>query len=153
MFLKFGKRLQRSEFLFIFYSEGVRIMRYSKDFTDKNLSKFGDSLINFIFSLALSEYLGHPSAGRVPNASLTIALEKSGLLHHVPPRTDKHGKGDIAEAIIAYAWLEKIISIEEAVKILWENLSPEVTHPSRKKEVIGNAFGELLKIIKERLEL
>ncbi|HDD31599.1 MAG TPA: hypothetical protein ENF72_03110, partial [Thermococcus litoralis] len=37
-------------------------MEYSMDFNDKNLSKFGDSLVNFIFSLALSEYLGHPSA-------------------------------------------------------------------------------------------
>ncbi|RLF86375.1 hypothetical protein DRN34_03560, partial [Thermococci archaeon] len=27
-------------------------MEYSMDFNDKNLSKFGDSLVNFIFSLA-----------------------------------------------------------------------------------------------------
>jgi len=129
------------------------MMKYSKDFTDKNLSRFGDSLVNFIFSLALSRYLDYPNAGRVPNASLTIGLEKAGLLHCVPPRTDKHGKGDIAEAIIAYAWLEGEMSIDEAVDILWKNFSSDITHPSRKKEVIGNAFGELLKIIKERLAL
>ncbi|MCO6041965.1 ribonuclease III family protein [Thermococcus alcaliphilus] len=128
-------------------------MEYSMDFNDKNLSKFGDSLVNFIFSLALSEYLGYPSAGRVPNASLSIALEKAKLLSYVPPRTDKHGRGDIAEAILAYAWLEKKITIDEAVSILKRNFTPDVLHPSRKKEVIGNAFGELLKIIKERLGL
>ena len=128
-------------------------MRYSMNFNDKNLSKFGDSLVNFIFSLALSEYLGHPSAGRVPNASLSIALEKARLLSYVPSRTDKHGRGDIAEAILAYAWLERKITIEEAVEVLRQNFTPDVLHPSRKKEIIGNAFGELLKMVKERLGL
>lgn len=123
------------------------------NFNDKNLSKFGDSLVNFIFSLALSEYLGHPSAGRVPNASLSIALEKARLLSYVPSRTDKHGRGDIAEAILAYAWLERKITIEEAVEVLRQNFTPDVLHPSRKKEIIGNAFGELLKMVKERLGL
>ncbi len=128
-------------------------MKYSKDFTDKNLSKFGDSLVNFIFSLALSEYLGYPSAGRVPNSSLALALERAGLTHLIPPRTDKHGKGDIAEAIIAYAWFEGKITVEEAAEIIKDNLTPDVLHFTRKKEVIGIAFGELLKLIKERLRL
>ncbi len=128
-------------------------MRYSDDFRDKNLSKFGDSLVNFVFSLALSEYLGYPSAGRVPNASLAMALELAGLRHVFPPRTDKHEKGDIAEAIFAYAWLEKKITIEEAVEILRKNLTDDVMHFTRKKEVIGKAFSEVFKVIKERLEL
>ncbi|NJE07541.1 hypothetical protein E3E31_03210 [Thermococcus sp. M39] len=128
-------------------------MKYSKDFTDKNLSKFGDSLVNFIFSLALSEYLGYPAAGRVPNSSLALALDRAKLSHLIPPRTDKHGKGDIAEAIIAYAWLEKKISIEEAAEIIKKNLTPDVVHFAKRKEIIGLAFGELLKVIKERLGL
>lgn len=128
-------------------------MEYSRDFTDKNLSKFGDSLVNFLFSLALSEYLGKPSAGRVPNSSLAMALDRANLLKYVPSRTDKHGKGDIAEAIIAYAWLEKKINTDEAVNILKANFTPDITHFVRKKGVMGIAFGELLKVIKERLEL
>ncbi|WP_461866162.1 ribonuclease III family protein [Thermococcus sp.] len=128
-------------------------MKYSRDFQDKNLSKFGDSLVNFVFSLAVSEYLGHPSAGRVPNASLAIALELAGLRYLLPPRTDKHEKGDIAEAIFAYAWLENKITIEEAVQILKANFTDDITHFTRKKEIIGVAFGEVFKVIKERLEI
>ncbi|NJE46363.1 hypothetical protein E3E35_02830 [Thermococcus sp. GR7] len=128
-------------------------MKYERNFTDKGLSKFGDSLINFVFSLALSEYLGRPTGERVPNASLSIALELSGLRHVVPPRTDKHGKGDIAEAIFAYAWLEGKITVEEAVEILKENFTEDVTHFSRRKEAIGKAFAEVFKVIKERLDL
>ncbi|NJD99200.1 hypothetical protein E3E26_05320 [Thermococcus sp. LS1] len=128
-------------------------MKYERNFTDKGLSKFGDSLINFVFSLALSEYLGRPTGERVPNASLSIALELSGLRHVVPPRTDKHGKGDIAEAIFAYAWLEEKITVEEAVEILKENFTEDVTHFSRRKEAIGRAFAEVFKVIKGRLDL
>ncbi|WP_148882499.1 ribonuclease III family protein [Thermococcus aciditolerans] len=128
-------------------------MRYVRDFTDKGLSKFGDSLVNFVFSLALSEYLDRPTGERVPNASLSMALELSGLRHVVPPRTDKHGKGDIAEAIFAYAWLEGKITVEEAVKILRENFTEDVTHFSRRKEAIGRAFAEVFKVIGERLGL
>lgn len=128
-------------------------MRYKRDFRDKGLSKFGDSLVNFVFSLALSEYLGRPTGERVPNASLSTALELSGLKHVVPPRTDKHGKGDIAEAIFAYAWLEGVVSIEEAVEILKKNFMEDVTHFSRRKEAIGKAFAEVFKVIRERLEL
>ncbi|QDA31070.1 hypothetical protein FH039_04875 [Thermococcus indicus] len=128
-------------------------MRYERNFTDKGLSKFGDSLVNFVFSLALSEYLGRPTGERVPNASLTIALELAGLRHVIPPRTDKHGKGDIAEAIFAYAWLEGKITVEEAVEILRENFTEDVTHFSRRKEAIGRAFAEVFKVIGERLGL
>ncbi len=128
-------------------------MEYPRDFGDRGLAKFGDSLLNFVFSLALSEYLGKPTGERVPNASLSMALEFSGLRHIVPPRTDKHGKGDIAEALFAYAWLEGAITIEEAAGIIKENLNDDVRHFARKKEAIGKALGAVFSTIKERLEL
>ena len=131
----------------------VVALKYGRDFTDKGLAKFGDSLVNFVFSLALSEYLDKPTGERVPNASLAMALEMAGLRDVVPPRTDKHGKGDIAEALFAYAWLEGKITVEEAVSVLKENLTGDVVHFSRKKEVIGRAFAEVYRVIKERLGL
>lgn len=128
-------------------------LKYSQDFKDKGLSKFGDSLLNFVFSLALSEYLGEPTGERVPNASLSMALELAGLRELIPPRTDKHGKGDIAEAIFAYAWLEGKITTEEAVEIIRNNLSADIESFTRKKEAIGRALGEVFKVIKGRLGL
>ncbi len=132
---------------------GVMALRYGRDFTDRGLAKLGDSLINFVFSLALSDYLDRPTGDRVPNASLAMALELAGLREIIPPRTDKHGKGDIAEALFAYAWLEGKITIEEVVSILRENLTDDVTHFSRKKEAVGRAFVEVYRVIKERLGL
>ncbi|WP_456368019.1 ribonuclease III family protein [Thermococcus sp.] len=126
---------------------------YSKDFTDKGLAKFGDSLLNFIFSLALSEYLGRPTSERVPNSSLALAIEMAGLRKLAPPRSDKHTRGDVAEAVLAYAWLEGLITIDEAVEIIRENLSENVTHFTRKKEAIGKALAVLYMEIGKRLEL
>ncbi|ASJ10905.1 hypothetical protein A3L12_06125 [Thermococcus sp. P6] len=128
-------------------------MRYERNFTDRGLSKFGDSLVNFVFSLALSEYLGEPTGERVPNSSLSMALELAGLRKLVPPRTDVHGKGDVAEALFAYAYLEGVISIEEATRILRENFTPDVVHFSRKKEIVGRAFAGVFRVIGERLGL
>ncbi len=124
---------------------------YSKDFTDKGLAKFGDSLLNFVFSLALSEYLGKPTGERVPNSSLALAIEMAGLRKLAPPRSDKHARGDVAEAILAYAWLEGVITIEEAVQIIRENLTEDVTHFTRKKETIGKALAVLYREIGKRM--
>lgn len=129
------------------------MIRYQRDFRDKGLAKLGDSLVNFLYSLALSEFTERPVGGRVSNSSLAIAMDRAGLKELIPPRTDKHGKGDIAEALIAYAWLEGVFTIEEAVDILRRNFMENVLHPYRNKEVLGFAFGELLKVIKERLSL
>ena len=129
------------------------MITYRRDFKDKGLSTLGDSLINFIYSLALSEFTGRPTGGRVPNSSLAIAIERAKLRHLVPPRTDKHGRGDIAEAIIAYAWLEGAFTIEEAVEVLRANFTEDVLHPYRSKEALGMALGELLRFIGERLSL
>nr|1ZTD_A Chain A, Hypothetical Protein Pfu-631545-001 [Pyrococcus furiosus]1ZTD_B Chain B, Hypothetical Protein Pfu-631545-001 [Pyrococcus furiosus] len=117
---------------------------------DKGLAKFGDSLINFLYSLALTEFLGKPTGDRVPNASLAIALELTGLSKNLR-RVDKHAKGDYAEALIAKAWLMGLISEREAVEIIKKNLYPEVLDFSKKKEAIGRALAPLLVIISERL--
>ncbi len=127
-------------------------IKFDRDFTDKDLAKLGDSLANFVLSLALSEYTGKPTGERVSNASLAIALEMAGMRDLVPPRTDKHGKGDIAEAFLAYSWLKGYVTIEEAVDVLRRNLTDDVLSYGRKKECIGRAFSELYRILLRRME-
>ncbi|BAA29835.1 ribonuclease III family protein [Pyrococcus horikoshii] len=117
---------------------------------DKGLAKFGDSLINFLYSLALTEFLGKPTGDRVPNASLAIALDLAGLSKGLR-RMDKHAKGDYAEALIAQAWLEGVISEREAIEIIKANLSVDVLDFSKKKEAIGKALAPLLRVVAERL--
>ena len=87
---------------------------------DKGLAQFGDSLINFAYSSALTETTGKPRGAKVPDKVLAEAAVKAGLRKHLPRRV---GRGDVAnslEALLAYSWMEKKISLDEIVSCLKE---------------------------------
>jgi hypothetical protein len=85
---------------------------------DKNLAQFGDSLLNFAYSLALTEITGKPTGFKIQDKVLAEASVKSGLRKHLPRRVNR---GDVAngfEALVAYAWIEKRINLDEIVSLL-----------------------------------
>jgi len=92
---------------------------------DKKLAQFGDSLLNFAYSLALTQKSGRPRGLKIQDRILAEASVKSGLRKHMPRRVDR---GDVAngfEALLAFAWLEKRISLDEIVECLKiETMSP-----------------------------
>lgn len=107
---------------------------------DGKLAEFGDSYVNFIYSLALSMKEGVPQGARVQGMILSQALRKANLRGFLPNRSDRHVQADAAEALIAFSWIKEIVSLEESVDILLDNLN----EPSE-------AFTVLLKLIIERL--
>jgi hypothetical protein len=115
---------------------------------DDDLASFGDSLINFVYSIALSVVGGRFRGGRVKNRVLAEALCRCGLRGLLEGRVDVHVKGDAAEALIAYAWLSGRVSLNELVDILVGNISADS---------IGNfdcevkAFSALLKHVLVRI--
>jgi len=81
--------------------------------TRKDLAQFGDALLNFAYSLALTETTGEPRGTRVPDKVLAEAAVKAGLRKHLPRRV---GRGEIAnglEALLGYSWLRKHLTLEE----------------------------------------
>jgi hypothetical protein len=87
-------------------------------FNDRNLSKLGDALLNLIYSLSLSQVRGRADGRKIPNNLLAKALEICRHSSLTPRRSDKHRKGDIVEAIFAYAWLIGILDIRESAEYL-----------------------------------
>ena len=83
-------------------------------FNDQKLAKLGDALLNFIYSLSLSQRQGIADGRKIPNLILAKALDSARHKDLVPRRSDKHRKGDIVEAIFAYAWLKGMLDIREA---------------------------------------
>lgn len=91
---------------------------------DKDLAGLGDMYVNFVHSLALSQKLQRPTGAKVNNRILAEAVKKSGLRKMLPRRIDRHARGDAAEALIVYAWLQEIVGLEDCLKILRGNKDP-----------------------------
>ncbi len=87
-------------------------------FGDHRLSKLGDALLNFIYSLSLSVHGGVPEGKKIPNSVLAKAVESSRYRGIVPKRSDRHRKGDLVEAIFAYAWLKGLFDVRGAAEFL-----------------------------------
>jgi hypothetical protein len=86
--------------------------------TSKGFAQFGDALLNFAYSLALTETTGEPKGVRVPDKTLAEAAVKTGLRKHLPRRV---GRGDVAnslEALLGYTWLQKKLTTDEIVESL-----------------------------------
>lgn len=83
--------------------------------SDKRLSKLGDAIINYIASVSETIRGGIPMGLRVDNRTLTNAVKASGLRDRLSHRRDRHMLGDAAEALIAYSFIQGVITIEECV--------------------------------------
>lgn len=107
---------------------------------DKDLASLGDSYVNFVYSLAMSQKCGHPTGAKVNNRILAKAVEASGLRALLPHRVDRHARGNAAEALLVFAWLQDTLEMDECIKVL-----------SQKDPV--EAFATLLRQILNRLDL
>ena len=74
--------------------------------------------MNFAFSVALTEKLGHPTGRKVSDKTLAEAAFKAGLRKHLPRRI---GRGEVAnsiEALLGFIWLEKMMTLDEILSCL-----------------------------------
>ena len=108
--------------------------------TDHNLASLGDTYINFVHSLALSNRKGKPSGTKVKGSVLSEALKKAGLRECLPSRMTRHTLADAAEALMVYAWLHNYITLGESVAIL------------EKTDDSIDGFSQLLATIKSRVK-
>jgi len=111
----------------------------SQVLTDKPLAALGDAYVNFVYSLALSKRIGKPKGKKMKGAPLAEAVRKAGLRESLPTRIDKHAISDAAEALLVYAWLNNIITLEESVEVL------------EKTDDLENGLTQLLLKVKEKI--
>lgn len=109
--------------------------------TDQKLASLGDSFVNLIYSLSLSRRKGEPIGAKVDSRVLSEALKKAGLRKLLPSRTDRHMQADAAEALIVYAWMQSVVTMEEGVNILEQHEDPI------------EGFCDLLLTVTKRLDL
>ena len=106
---------------------------------DHALASLGDSYVNFVYSLAISNRKGSPLGTKVKGSVLAEALRKAGLREFLPSGMSRHSLADAAEALIVYAWLNSWVSLDESVAMI-----------GRKSDPV-DALGELLIKIKRQI--
>jgi len=91
---------------------------------DHALASLGDSYVNFIFSLVISNRKGAPLGTKVKGSILAEALRKAGLRECLPSGMSRHDLADGAEAFIVYAWLSHCVSLDESVTMIGSKSDP-----------------------------
>lgn len=125
-------------------------MRVKFDTEDPTtLSGIGDSFVNLIYSLALSNVSGKAQSKRAHNYVLAEALLRADLRGLAGPRLDRHGLADFVEGYIFHAWAGDHVTIRECVDILEEGLNDPEVADMKEKSII--AFANLLLTIKGRV--
>ena len=109
--------------------------------TDRKLAALGDAYVNFAYSLALSNKTGKPCGKKVKGTALAEALREAGLRTFLPSRMDRHSLSDAAEALLAYAWLHNLFTLEDSVETLVQS------------DTLENGLSQLLLKAKERIKL
>jgi hypothetical protein len=96
-----------------------------KILTNAGLAQFGDSLLNFAYSIALTETTGRPKGTKVQDRILADAAARAGLRKRLPKRVSRGDVANSLEALLGHVWLQKMITLEEIVLCLkTENLDP-----------------------------
>jgi hypothetical protein len=119
---------------------------------DKGLARLGDSITNLIFSIAISSALKRPEGGRASDKVLSRALTEAGLRHIAPKRSGSDQLGDIAESLIAFAWLSHVVEIEDAASMVASELNvTDLQDRKKEDESAIRGFKKLLERITQDL--
>jgi len=108
--------------------------------TDQKLAALGDAYVNFVYSLALSNRERQPAGAKVKGSALAEALRRAGLRSFMPSRITSHMLADAAEALIVYAWLHNLVTLEESVETLL------------KKETLSEGLSKLITTIVNKIK-
>jgi hypothetical protein len=122
---------------------------------DHSLAKFGDTLANFLYSLAKTNVLGKPVGLRVFDKALAETLRQTGLRSIMPSSSSAGNLGDGIEALIGYAYLHDIMSLKEmttTISSYLKNIDEQLLEDrSAERELMTESFIILIKEIIDRL--
>ncbi|MFX0013666.1 MAG: ribonuclease III family protein [Promethearchaeota archaeon] len=114
---------------------------------NKSNAKLGDSLVNFIYSVAKSLVSEKPTGTKVSDSILLEAYK--GSLWCKTDTLKLTGKknriADAIEALILFFWVHEDISLEELIESLMDHLQPDrLHHPKEEHSTAVLSFLSLL---------
>ncbi|MEM3079837.1 MAG: ribonuclease III family protein, partial [Thermoproteota archaeon] len=100
----------------------------------------GDSYLNFLYSMALSEAGGKPTGARIKDRTLVDVAKATGIRSMLPSRTPKGRVADSIEALIMYTWLRGVLKFEDMMEVFRKRLYDPV---SSLEEIVREAVKRL----------
>jgi len=128
------------------------VLRGSNDeiLLTKGLARLGDSLINFIYSAALSLELGKPIGIRVKNEVLSKACKTLKLRERLKVKGEELSNGDLVESLLAFVWLKGILTSEDMIRIARKGLR---SSPKGDENVLYSVVLLLKEVMRALLEI
>lgn len=111
--------------------------------SDKGLARLGDSYLNFLYSMALSEAEGKPTGARIKDRTLVDVAKATGIRSILPARTPKGRVADSIEALLAYTWLREALKFEDMMEVFRRRFYDPV---SSLEEIVKEAVKRLSEI-------
>ncbi len=119
--------------------------------TDKGLAKIGDGIVNLAYSVAKSIFLTknnlqhkiYRTGSKVSKQILANALKNADMKDFAKNRADAHDLADTGEALVAYVWLSKNLTLNEIIDFLTNELSGDLTNRSEEIKSATIAFTNL----------
>ncbi len=113
--------------------------------SNKDFSKFGDSIVNFIYNAAIFEVIQQSRGVKVWDSCLAQACRNSQLRMHLGTRKNAGDIGDAVEAFVAYIYLKNKNTITEMITILSKNINQNKNLlRDKEKEVCTESFTSLI---------
>jgi len=109
-----------------------------------DLAKFGDSVVNFIYNMAIYDSQHKLQGVKVWDKSLAYACTHSPLRYYLTKQKKQGDVADAVEAFIGYLVLENKDIINRMISILSRHLNTNLSTISNEKELCANAFTQLL---------
>ena len=112
---------------------------------DKGLARLGDSFVNLVYSAAKTKSQGKPAGEKVPDRVLSESLRLADL--PIPVRLDHGERGDVVEAVLGYAWMHGMLTLEEAVETVRQTrVLQDFQSIALERDLSARAFSKLLKM-------
>jgi hypothetical protein len=125
---------------------------------DKGNAKLGDSLVNFIYSIAKTIVSERPTGTKVSDSILSEAYRGSmwNKSQALKLTGDKGKIADFVEALVLFFWINQSLSLEDLISPIVSELEPnKLHHPREEQSSAANSFqkllDELFQIYKERI--
>ena len=119
-----------------------------------NLSKFGDSIANFIYNAAVYEAKQKLQGIKVWDKSLAEACRNSPLRSYLGSKKNSGELGDAVEAFLSFVYMKNKNSLSDMITILARFLKKKWDLSDKTEQVIcGEAFTHLVNHLCDELRI